>query len=138
MYGITTYKKNSYDPWRDFRAWQRSFWGDENQGMIKTDIRDTGDAYIIEAELPGYKKDEISIDVKDDILTITAEKHGEETEEKKGYIRCERYSGSVTRSFNISEVDAAQINAKHENGVLTLTLPKKKEEIPQSRKISIE
>ncbi|MBQ1847202.1 MAG: Hsp20 family protein, partial [Clostridia bacterium] len=52
--------------------------------------------------------------------------------------RCERYSGSVSRSFNISEVDATQISAKHENGVLTLTLPKKKEEIPQSRKISIE
>ena len=138
MYGITTYKKNQYDPWRDFRAMQKAFWNEENQGMIKTDIRDTGDAYIVEAELPGYKKEEINIDVNDDILTITAEKHTEETEEKKGYIRCERYSGSVSRSFNISEVDAAQISAKHENGVLTLTLPKKKEEIPQSRKISIE
>ena len=138
MYGITSYKRNSYDPWREFRAWQRSLLGEEGQSAIKTDIRDTGEAYIVEAELPGYTKDEIAIDVKDDILTITAEKHNEETEEKKGYIRCERYSGSVSRSFNISEVDAAAISAKHENGVLTLTLPKKKEEIPQSRKISIE
>ena len=138
MYGITSYKKNSYDPWRDFRALHRAFWNDENQNSIKTDIRDTGDAYIVEAELPGYKKEEISIDVNDDILTISAEKQSEETEEKKGYIRCERYSGSVSRSFNISEVDAAAISAKHENGVLTLTLPKKKEEIPQSHKISIE
>jgi HSP20 family protein len=77
--------------------------------------------------------------VNDDILTISAEKHSENNEEDKnsGYIRRERFNGSVTRSFNISEVDAASITAKHENGVLSLTLPKKKEELPKSHKIEI-
>ena len=98
MYGITSYKKNGYDPFKELRAWQKTFFGDEGQAGIKTDIRDTGD---------------------------------------NGYIRRERYYGSVSRSFNISEVDAAAITAKHENGVLSLTLPKKKEELPKSHKIEI-
>lgn len=138
MYGITTYKKNGYDPFKELRAWQKNFFNDENAVTIKTDIKDTGDSYVIDAELPGYKKDEINVDVNDDILTISAEKHNEVNEEEKnGYIRRERYYGSVSRSFNISEVEASQITAKHENGVLTLTLPKKKEQIPQSHKIEI-
>ena len=138
MYGITTYKKNGYDPFKELRAWQKNFFNDENAVTIKTDIKDTGDSYVIDAELPGYKKEEINIDVKDDILTISAEKHTETNEEEKnGYIRRERYYGSVSRSFNISEVEASEITAKHENGVLTLTLPKKKEQIPQSHKIEI-
>ena len=138
MYGITTYKKNGYDPFKELRAWQKNFFNDENAVTIKTDIKDTGDSYVIDAELPGYKKEEINVDVNDDILTISAEKHNETNEEEKnGYIRRERYYGSVSRSFNISEVEASQITAKHENGVLTLTLPKKKEQIPQSHKIEI-
>ncbi len=138
MYGITTYKKNGYDPFKELRAWQKNFFNDENAVTIKTDIKDTGDSYVIDAELPGYKKEEINVDVNDDILTISAEKHNEVNEEEKnGYIRRERYYGSVSRSFNISEVEASQITAKHENGVLTLTLPKKKEQIPQSHKIEI-
>ena len=138
MYGITTYKKNGYDPFKELRAWQKNFFNDENAVTIKTDIKDTGDSYVIDAELPGYKKEEINVDVNDDILTISAEKHNEvNDEEKNGYIRRERYYGSVSRSFNISEVEASQITAKHENGVLTLTLPKKKEQIPQSHKIEI-
>lgn len=138
MYGITTYKKNGYDPFKELRSWQKNFFNDENAVTIKTDIKDTGDSYVIDAELPGYKKEEINVDVNDDILTISAEKHTEnEDENKNGYIRRERYYGSVSRSFNISEVEASQITAKHENGVLTLTLPKKKEQIPQSHKIEI-
>lgn len=138
MYGITTYKKNGYDPFKELRAWQKNFFNDEGAVTIKTDIKDTGDSYVIDAELPGYTKEEINVDVNDDILTISAEKHTENEEENKnGYIRRERYYGSVSRSFNISEVEAAAITAKHENGVLTLTLPKKKEQIPQSHKIEI-
>lgn len=139
MYGITSYKKNGYDPFKEFRALQKAFFSDEAQTGIKTDIRDTGDSYVIEAELPGYNRDEINVEVNDDILTISAEKHSENNEEDKnsGYIRRERFNGSVTRSFNISEVDASSITAKHENGVLSLTLPKKKEELPKSHKIEI-
>ena len=139
MYGITSYKKNGYDPFKELRAWQKAFFGDEGQAGLKTDIRDTGDSYVIDAELPGYTRDEINVEVNDDILTISAEKHSESNDEDKnnGYIRRERYFGSVSRSFNISEVDAAAITAKHENGVLSLTLPKKKEELPKSHKIQI-
>lgn len=138
MYGITTYKKNGYDPFKEFRALQKAFFNDEASAGIKADIRDNGDSYVIDAELPGYKKEEINVDVNDDILTISAERNSETNEEEKnGYIRRERYYGSVSRSFNISEVEASEITAKHENGVLTLTLPKKKEQLPQSHKIEI-
>ena len=138
MYGITTYKKNGYDPFKELKAWQKNFFNEENQAGIKTDIQDKGECYVIEAELPGYTKDEINVEVNDDILTISAEKHAESNEEgKNGYIRRERYYGSVSRSFNISEVEAGAITAKNENGILTLTLPKKKEQIPQSHKIEI-
>ncbi len=139
MYGITAYKKNGYDPFKEFRALQKAFFNEEGQNGIKTDIRDTGDSYVIDAELPGYSRDEINVEVNDDILTISAEKHSETNEEdkKEGYIRRERFYGSVSRSFNISEVDAAAITAKHENGVLTLNLPKRKEELPKSHKIEI-
>ena len=139
MYGITSYKKNGYDPFMEFRSLQKAFFNEEDQVSIKTDIRDTGDSYVIDAELPGFNRDEINVEVNDDILTISAEKHSETNEEdkKEGYIRRERYYGTVSRSFNISEVDASSITAKHENGVLTLTLPKRKEELPKSHKIEI-
>lgn len=136
MYGLTTFRR-AYDPFKELREMQKAFSNEELE--IKTDVRDTGDSYILDAELPGYTRDEISVDVQDDILTVKAEKKSEEkeTDKKTGYIRCERYYGSASRSFNISEVDVTGITAKHENGVLTLTLPKKKEQIPQSKKIEI-
>ena len=141
MYGIQLYKNNKpYNPFKELRNMEKSFFGDEPAFGMKVDVKDNGDNYVIDAELPGYTKEEINVDVKDDILTISAEKKAESNEEdkEKGYIRRERYYGSVSRSFNISEVEATGIGAKYENGVLSLTLPKKKEQIPQTTKIAIE
>lgn len=137
MFGLTPFDKKFYSPWFDDNFGQ--FPQMPQMPSFKTDIKDEGDKYIIEAELPGFKKEDIKADINDNMLTITAE-HTEENDEKdnKGnYIRRERSYGSVSRSFDISEVKAEEIGASYENGVLTLTLPKKTETVPTNRRLEI-
>lgn len=106
---------------------------------FKTDIIKTEDGFILEAELPGFSKEDIKVSVEGDILTVKAEKAVENTEEenKDGYIRTERTRGSYERSFDISDIDAENISAKHENGILTLTLKKKAPVSPEVKQITI-
>ena len=109
----------------------------------RTDIRDIGDKYVLEAELPGFKKEEIAIDIDKDCLTISAT-HKEENNADGGskveapYIRRERRMASLTRSFDVSTIDTNSISAKYENGVLTMELPKKSAQKPQTKQIVIE
>lgn len=97
-------------------------------------------------DLPGFRKEDIHIDIDDDILTIKAE-HTESkdnsgdkgaSKDKDSYIRRERYYGAYTRSFNVSEIDVESIKAAYENGVLTLTMPKKAPVKPESKHLEIE
>ena len=94
----------------------------------------------MESDLPGFRKEDIKLDVKNDVLTITAERHSDhEDKDKKGqYVRCERSYGAYQRTFDVSMVDQDAITAKYENGVLKLTLPKRKETVPESRTLTIE
>ena len=101
-----------------------------------TDIRETDDAYLIETELPGYDKSEISVSVKEGILTVRAEHNGERASDE-GYLRRERAWETVERSFEVTEVDTAAISASYVNGVLTVTLPKLPEVIPQQHTIEV-
>ena len=104
------------------------------------DIRDAGDKFVLEAELPGFDKGDIKLDVKDGILTITAE-HSENQEQKdaKGaYIRRERRYGSFSRSFDITGIDEGSITAAYNNGILELNLPKAVPVVPESRRIAID
>ena len=106
-------------------------------GFGGTDIEDNGDAYTLTADLPGFKKEEISIDLNGDLLTLTAE-HKEETDSEKTYIRRERRYGAVKRTFDISGIRADEISAQYQDGVLRLTLPKKTKEAPVSHRIEIQ
>ncbi len=106
---------------------------------FRTDIRDENGVYILESELPGFSKEDITLDLKEGILTIRAE-HKEEQEEKddKGtYLHRERRFGSYSRSFDVSGVDADSISASYDKGILTLHLPKIQPEIPPVRRIEI-
>ncbi len=104
---------------------------------FKTDIKDNGDSYTIEAELPGFKKEDISIDIDKDVLTVSAS-HNEEKEEKdKNFVRRERYSGSYSRSFDVSGVNTEDIKAQYNNGVLELTMPKLEPKEPERKRIEI-
>lgn len=93
---------------------------------MKTDIREKDDQYELAVDLPGFKKDEISLDVKDGYLTISAQKGLDKDEEdKKGRVlRQERYEGVCTRSFYVGDVKPEEVKAKYESGVLTIALSK--------------
>ena len=144
MMFLTPYNRHnnlsSYNPFRAFEDMEREFFGDHSNGGFSTDIRDNGKEYILEADLPGFKKDDIKIDLSDDTMTITAERHSEyEQKDKKGdYVRCERSYGSFSRSFNTSGIDTENIQASFTDGVLKLTLPKLVETRPASRRLEIQ
>ena len=110
--------------------------------LMKTDVRETEKTYELDIDLPGFKKDEIQIELKDGYLTVSAEKGLDKDEEdKKGkYIRKERYSGSMSRSFYVGdEVTQDEIQAKYEDGILRLNIPKKeKAAVEQKKYVAIE
>lgn len=94
------------------------------QPEIRVDVEETADAYLVRADVPGIPKDQIQVDIDDDVVKITAEYKRETTTDAK-VLRAERASGSATRSFRLPvAVDAAGADAKHVDGVLQLTLPK--------------
>ncbi len=108
--------------------------------VFKTDIKEEDGKYVLEADMPGFNKEDIKLDVDNDILTISAERHSEhEDKDKAGnYIRCERSYGQYSRSFDVSAIDSEKITATYENGVLTLDMPKKEELIPKKHGIAIQ
>lgn len=129
---------SAYNPFRDFEEMSRSFWDNNNVSAFRTDITEKDGQYILEADLPGFKKEDISVDIDKDCLTITAEHKSEEKEENAdSYIRRERYYGSYTRSFNVKGIDTEAITAAYNDGVLTLTMPKKEPEVPAARRLEI-
>lgn len=129
-----------YNPFRDFEDINRAFFGDNGLAEFKTDIRDMGDAFQLEADLPGFRKEDISLSLNGETLTIKAERHSdfEDQDKKAGYLRCERSYGSYTRSFDVSGVDTTAIKASYNNGVLTLKLPKMSHRLPDAQTIEIE
>ena len=109
-----------------------------SSGSFKTDIKETPEEYIVHAELPGVKKEDIKIDYNNNYLTISATRNNESEEKKDNYIRRERSYGSVSRGFYISNVNKDSIKAKFDNGVLNIELPKKELTANNSTQILIE
>jgi HSP20 family protein len=102
----------------------------------RVDIREEKDAVLLSAELPGVAKDDVKIELENGVLTVSGEKHAEQSENENGIYRSERVYGSFKRSFRVPEtVDADKIAADYSDGVLKLTLPKRPEAAP--RKIAI-
>lgn len=92
------------------------------------------------ADLPGFDKKDIHLDLNNDVLTISAERHSEhEDKDKKGkFVRCERSYGTYTRQFDVSNINTDAMKAKYENGVLTLNMPKKSAQLPTAKRVEIE
>jgi HSP20 family protein len=100
------------------------------------DVREDKDAYVIEAELPGFKPEHVDINVDNGVLTITAERHFEKRDEQKGYQRIERRYGTFRRSFTLPDsVNAEHIDAGLSEGLLTVRIPKRETAMP--RKIQV-
>ncbi len=142
MFGMLPFDRQDDNLFDTFDNFTRDFFRSNNAALpaFRTDIREADGKYILEAELPGFKKEDIHLDVKDGILTISAE-HKEEVDEKneKGsYIRRERRYGSFTRSFDVTGIDESGITAAYQDGVLSLTLPKAQPAVPEARRIAIE
>ena len=105
---------------------------------FKVDISEDEDAFYIEAEMPGLKKEDISLGVEEDVLTIKGERKKETEEQGKNYHRVERNYGSFSRSFNLGElIDQENIEASFENGVLHVSLPKA-QQVRKTKEITIE
>ena len=123
-----------------FDEFERSVFGENGRRLpaFSTDIRDEGDHYLLEAELPGFRKEDIDLDVKDGFLTISASRQESGETKQGGYLCRERRSGSFSRSFNLDGIQEDGITASYNDGVLELTLPKRQEALPQSRKIAIQ
>ena len=121
--------ENLFNDWMDFSFpdVDRKLYGKRADHIMKTDVREKEDAYEVMIDLPGFKKEEVKIELKNGNLTIHAAKTLDKEEKKEGkYIRQERYSGNMSRSFYVGEnVKVQDVQAKFENGILTLDIPKK-------------
>ena len=116
-------------PYVNDKKAERKLYGHNAANLMKTDIQEYDDGYQLEIDLPGFKKDEVTAELNDGYITISAAKglDKDEKDKKTGkYIRKERYAGSMSRSFYIGEgITQDEISAKYENGILQLKIPKK-------------
>ena len=125
-----------------FPAWsgRNPLYGKNAKNLMKTDVRETENTYEVDVDLPGFKKDEISVDLKDGYLTISAAKglDKDQKDQNGKYIRQERYAGAMSRSFYVGDVQPEQVSAKYKDGILQISLPKvEKKELPKSTTIAI-
>ena len=141
--------ENLMDVFNDFdRSFFRGFdrpehvlYGKNASRMMKTDVKETDTGYELDVDLPGFKKEEIKLELDKGYLTISTEKTLESKDEQKGRIlRQERYSGTMSRSFYVGDsLTEEDIRAKYENGVLSLSIPKKEaRKVPEKKTILIE
>ncbi len=118
----------------------RPFFGSSQQSAFRVDVKDMGDSYLLEADIPGATKDNVQVDLDDGVLTIRAEWNSQKKDEgdKGDYIISERRYGVAERSFSVENIKEEEITAAYVNGVLKLTMPKKAEDKRQPRKIEIQ
>ena len=126
----------------EFFGRKNPLYGKRAKNLMKTDVKETENGYELDIDLPGFKKEEVQASLENGYLTISASKGLDKDEkDKKGrYIRRERYSGAMSRSFYVGEgVEQKDIHAKFENGILKLTVPKTNaQKVEESNHIAIE
>lgn len=129
----------AYDPFKEMEEIEKRFFG-RQLPTFRTDIRENENSYILEAELPGFSKEDIHAEIKDGYLTIRAERksESEEKNEKDNYLRRERSYGSFVRSFELEGIKSEEITASYKDGILSLNLPKEKPEVKEARRLEIE
>ena len=114
----------------------KALYGKHAKNLMKTDVKDTKDGYEVDIDLPGFKKDEIKIQLNNGTLTVSAAKgldKDEEDKEKK-YVRRERYAGAMSRSFYVGEhVTEEDVHPKYENGILSFIIPKKEQKAVEQK-----
>ena len=131
MFGLVPFRKNLMNSnVNSFDNFISNFFNDDfltssnMMGNFKADIKETPNEYIIDAELPGIKKEDITIDYKNNYLTVSANRQEVIEENNDNYIRKERHYGNFSRSFYIDDIDKNSVNARFDNGILSIVLPK--------------
>ena len=142
LFGENLFDELFDDAFRPMWDMDRALYGKHARAVMKTDVRETDGGYELDIDLPGFKKDEVKLDLKDGYLTVSAAKGLDRDEkDKQGrYIRQERYAGQCSRSFYVGEsVQPKDVHAKFEDGILKLSLPKAEQpKLPDHRTITIE
>ena len=134
-------RRNEFDLFRDFFEGDDFFRPSRESTIMKTDIKEKKDKYIIEMDLPGYEKENINLSLKDGYLEVSAKVQKEESGESERYVQKERFYGECSRSFYVGDVvEETDINAEFKNGILKITVPKKEERkaIQEAKKIEIQ
>ena len=135
--GVPVHRNRSFwaDPFMDLFDHRAS---DNRASGLRVDLAEKEDHYIISAEVPGVKSEDLNLKVENDTLTISAEKRDEYEGNEGGVLRRERSYGRTSRSFQLgSQVDAEKIDAEYKDGVLTVTLPKLEEAKPRELKVKV-
>ncbi len=136
MFDLIPFKFNNLE-----RGFLTDFFNDDffsgRLGSFKTDISENEKEYLIEAELPGFSKEDINIEITDGRLTISAKRNNETEEKQDNYLRKERFMGQVTRSFIVDNINEDEIKANFKDGVLKLSLPKREEAANKVRRIEL-
>ena len=133
-------------PWfdnRDYKNVEKKLYGHNAKNMMSTDIKETADSYEMVVDLPGFKKEDVKIQLKNGYLNIqaTREEKKDEKDDKGKYVRRERYTGTCNRSFYVgSSIKHEDIHAKYENGILHVTFPREetKKEAEEKKFVSID
>ncbi len=120
----------------------KTLYGKHAKNLMKTDVKDTEAGYEVDIDLPGFKKDEIQMELSDGVLTVSAEKGLDKDEKNKEgkYVRRERYAGGMSRSFYVGKhITEEDIHPKYENGILSFVVPKEEQKaVEQKKHIAIE
>lgn len=134
--------ENLFDDWMDFSFPEipdvdKTLYGKHAKNMMKTDVKETEKGYEVAVDLPGFKKDEIKMELENGYLTISAAKglDKDETDKETGkYIRRERYAGNLSRSFYIGDVKQEDVKAAFKNGILSISVPKEDKKAKEEKK----
>ena len=137
MYELMPFGNDSIFNYLD--NFEKNWWGSPTKsvGSFKADVVDQGDKYLLQAELPGFKKEDIYIDLDGNYLTIQASHTKENNTSSDKVVRKERQFSAFSRSFNVSGINTEEITASYNDGILELKLPKVEEEKPKTKKIEI-
>ena len=134
-------RRNEFDLFNDFFGGD-DFFSRRESAIMKTDIKEKKDKYVIEMDLPGYEKENINLSLKDGYLEVSAKVEKEEKSgEPERYVQKERFYGECSRNFYVGDwVEETDIHAEFKNGILKITVPKKDEhkKLPEAKKIEIE
>lgn len=129
------------DPFGMMPRGRDPLYGKHARNLMRTDVRETEDSYELDVDLPGFKKDEVNVELENGYLTISAAK-GLDRDQKDGegrYIRQERYSGQCSRSFYVGDIRPEDVTASFEDGILRLTFPKAGQpKLPEQKRIAIQ